>query len=636
MEFRDDINGLRAIAVIVVVLFHFDVSGFTGGFIGVDIFFVISGYLMTSIILKKHKQSTFTFYSFYLDRVKRIVPALLALCVVLIIVGWFLLIPSDFRSLAKQVGTSLGFVSNIFYFLEAGYFDAASHDKLLLHTWSLSIEWQFYLLYPIFISLIYKLWGNKYITLGLWMIVILSFLLLIYTPTHQSSSAFFLLHCRLWELAVGGLVFTYSDSKILNKRYYYLGIFLIFISVVLIDDTYMWPSWLTLLPVIGTCLVILAAQKGAVFTNNPIFNQIGKISYSVYLWHWPIVVTLIRLDLLHSASWIAFGIALSLFLGQLSYLFIEQPAVNYFRTNGKVISSRYKPWTIISGVIVCVGFSVIVFFQNGFPSRVPMAVYLADNERHNGIYTETSNIIKASESVRNSDVILIGDSFAAALSGTFREAMKDIKHTAVIQRGCPTVRDAEQRDQLQTEKCSLFTNTFFDLLTRENFKSRKKIVVINSFGYWNSNTIWFKNNTASNFTPATDSLFIEKLVEGTCQLQQKHDIYFMLPIPSYTENIPSLIANYLMWGKPIDSIKIDLEQHKHDNRIAYEALLAAKEKCNITLLDPTDYLCLNGNCDVAQEDRPLYYDATHLSRFGAARLLPVFETIKNKQVKRDF
>jgi hypothetical protein len=376
-------------------------------------------------------------------------------------------------------------------------------------------------------------------------------------------------------------------------------------------------------------LVILAAQKDAVITNNPIFNQIGKISYSVYLWHWPIVVTLNRLDLLLSTIWIAFGIALSLFLGWLSYLFIEQPAMNYFRLNGKVISLKYRPWILISGVIMCIGFSGIVFFQNGLPSRVPTAVFLADNERYNGIYSETSDIIIAKELVRDSDVILMGDSFAASLSATFKQAMKGVNYTTVIQRGCPTVRDAEQRNQLKTEKCSSFTNTFFDVLTHENFKSKKKIVVINSFGYWSTNTIWFKNQTTNDFAPATDILFIEKLVEGTCQLQQKHDVYFMLPIPSYAEDIPSLIANKLMWEQQIDSITIDLEQHKRDNRLGYQALLAAQEQCDITLLDPIHYLCSDGRCDITQEGRPLYYDATHLSRFGATRLLSAFEKVKD-------
>ena len=149
--FRKDINGLRAWAVMVVVLFHFGVPGFAGGFIGVDIFFVISGFLMTNILIKKleNPHQKFSVWDFYLARAKRIVPALLVLCITLLALGWLMLPPQDYRSLGMHTLTSVLFASNIQYWREAGYFDVASHDKWLLHTWSLSVEWQFYVLLPL-------------------------------------------------------------------------------------------------------------------------------------------------------------------------------------------------------------------------------------------------------------------------------------------------------------------------------------------------------------------------------------------------------------------------------------------------------------------------------------------------------
>ena len=156
MQFRRDINGLRAIAVVAVVLFHFIPNSLKGGFAGVDVFFVISGFLMTSIIIGKLESNTFSLISFYNARFKRIVPALLVLSTVLLVLGWFVLLNVEYEQLSKHIFSSLMFISNITYWLESGYFEAASHEKLLLHTWSLSVEWQFYLIYPVALILLNK------------------------------------------------------------------------------------------------------------------------------------------------------------------------------------------------------------------------------------------------------------------------------------------------------------------------------------------------------------------------------------------------------------------------------------------------------------------------------------------------
>ena len=148
-SFRQDINGLRAIAVIAVVLFHFNASWMPGGFAGVDVFFVISGFLMTGIIFRGIEQENFSILKFYVARANRIIPALAVLCLVLLVFGWFYLTPLDYKALGKHAASSVAFLSNIIYWRESGYFDAASHEKWLLHTWSLSVEWQFYILYPL-------------------------------------------------------------------------------------------------------------------------------------------------------------------------------------------------------------------------------------------------------------------------------------------------------------------------------------------------------------------------------------------------------------------------------------------------------------------------------------------------------
>lgn len=206
-NFRRDINGLRAWAVVSVVLYHFGVLGFTGGFVGVDIFFVISGFLMTQIIVRGLQTDNFSILAFYLARAKRIVPALLVLCAVLLVMGWFVLPAPDYKPLGMHVLTSLLFVSNIQYWREAGYFDAASHDKWLLHTWSLSVEWQFYLLFPILLALLWRLYpGPRNTARLLLLLLIASLVLSVWLTLKKPEAAFFLLPTRAWEMLTGGLV----------------------------------------------------------------------------------------------------------------------------------------------------------------------------------------------------------------------------------------------------------------------------------------------------------------------------------------------------------------------------------------------------------------------------------------------
>lgn len=209
VNFRKDINGLRAWAVVAVVLFHFGVPGFAGGFVGVDVFFVISGFLMTNILIKKleNPQQKFSVWDFYLARAKRIAPALLVLCIALLALGWFLLPPQDYRSLGMHTLTSVLFASNIQYWREAGYFDAASHDKWLLHTWSLSVEWQFYLLLPLLLWGVWRWWpGRAHAVRCLLVVFLVSLGLSVWLTAKKPEAAFFLLPTRAWEMLAGGLI----------------------------------------------------------------------------------------------------------------------------------------------------------------------------------------------------------------------------------------------------------------------------------------------------------------------------------------------------------------------------------------------------------------------------------------------
>jgi peptidoglycan/LPS O-acetylase OafA/YrhL len=371
VEFRKDINGLRALAVLVVLLFHFGIPGAAGGFIGVDVFFVISGFLMTGIILRRLDTGRFSLADFYLARARRILPALVLLCCVLLAVGWFALLPQDYERLDKHVLGSLGFVSNIVYWKESGYFEVASHDKWLLHTWSLSVEWQFYLVYPVLILLLRRLLPARHLVLCLAVLAIMSLAVSIYASARWPTTAFFLLPTRMWEMLAGGLVclWAFQPTPRTGRAMEYAGLGLILLSVWLLDAQSVWPGWLAIIPVAGTMLVIGSGQHHSVITGNALAQWMGRASYSIYLWHWPVAVGLYYLGLEQAPLWIIGGIALSLLLGWLSFVLVEgftwnrgrsvSPGLSLFRANAVMLGAGL--FAVAGGV------------AHGFPDRLSEA-----------------------------------------------------------------------------------------------------------------------------------------------------------------------------------------------------------------------------------------------------------------------
>jgi peptidoglycan/LPS O-acetylase OafA/YrhL len=325
MGFRHDINGLRAWAVIAVLLYHFHIPGFQGGFAGVDVFFVISGYLMTEIIFRRIHAGEFSFFSFYLDRAKRILPALAVLCATFLLMGWFFLPAYEYAKLGEHVFGSMGFFSNYLYLAESGYFEKSSMSgKWLQHTWSLSVEWQFYLLYPLLVYVICKLADIKKAGRLLAVLAVVSLGYCIVLSIHSSDAAFFLLPSRIWELLAGGLVYLFpmSLSRQLKYTLEMLGFaLLLYVFNQINGDN--WPGWQAVLPVLGAVLILMPARQASMLTANPPLQWIGTISYSLYLWHWPIAHYLHKSSLLTSWKLSLAGILASIVLAAISWVIVE-------------------------------------------------------------------------------------------------------------------------------------------------------------------------------------------------------------------------------------------------------------------------------------------------------------------------
>lgn len=451
MNFRKDINGLRAIAVLSVVIFHFFPNMLPGGFSGVDVFFVISGYLMTSILIKNIDSDNFSVLGFYLARARRILPALVVLSIFLLAYGWFFLLPTDYKDLSKHVAASLTFLSNVVYWRESGYFAAGAHEKWLLHTWSLSVEWQFYILYPLLLIVLKKVLGITKLMSALVIITMLSFLISLYMSFNYADQAYYMFYTRAWQMLAGGLVFLTPAGLGSAKHLNILGYVSIFLGFILASQNTPWPGYLSLLPVLGTCLVIYANRQSVVIDNR-IAQWFGTSSYSIYLWHWPVVVQLSYLGMFENIIFSTLGVFLSFVLGFLSYKYVEQ--------NGKI---RTTFGTIIGNVSVVGAVSclaVLCFIFEGVTSsyrtislsdkavflkeyknkheNLGEAYWLKCNAYKSLIDTGTTNIdmscVKPGE---QGGVFLWGDSHAEALSLGIRSSLSgNLPFYQVTSAGC--------------------------------------------------------------------------------------------------------------------------------------------------------------------------------------------------------
>jgi peptidoglycan/LPS O-acetylase OafA/YrhL len=363
LKYRSEIDGLRAIAVMPVILFHAGIDLFSGGFIGVDIFFVISGYLITTIIINDMDQGRFSLVNFYERRARRILPALFFVTLVSVPFAWGLLRPYSIAEMGNSMVAVATFTSNIFFWQEIDYFASVSELKPLLHTWSLAVEEQFYLLFPLFLLLLWRL-GKSTIVSILLMTFIGSLLIAHWGSYHKPIAAFYLLPTRGWELLLGVFTAFYlqkrpiaSTVSVWNHLLGLLGIILIGVAVFYYDEVTPFPGGYALLPTLGTALIILFANRetlvGKVLSVKPLVG-LGLISYSAYLWHQPLFAFMRHIKNGDFENTLVLILVMTtLLLSFLSWRFIEQPFRNKTVGRKRFIYTAVIFWLliIILGVI---------------------------------------------------------------------------------------------------------------------------------------------------------------------------------------------------------------------------------------------------------------------------------------------
>lgn len=636
-RFDHSINALRALAVLIVVLFHFQIAGFGFGFIGVDVFFVISGYLMTTIILSGFGKGSFSLWAFYRARFIRIYPALSVLCAVVLVFGYFLIPPFDYERIGNQVFAAALFYSNVIFWQQESYFNTGSEYKILLHTWSLSVEWQFYMVYPLVLLAIEKVALLRRLrTPLLWCGFLLSLALCLYATAWKPSASFFLLPTRAWEMLLGGLVAVHrnaiAEHVLRAKAAFFIG--LILLSSMIVFHSGAWPNLYALLPTVGTALIIASGRANWTVGRFVPVHYLGLWSYSIYLWHWPVVVMMRFGEVIANPLWIVAGLGVSVVLGAISYRFVEAPTQALFRRGGAAAG------TALAGLLVA--FPLVAGFAisraGGLPDRVAQDVLLADNAAREMNPARSRCLADNSDGRVLPDCIigegpvralLIGDSHADAVATALVEALKGQGSVRFFGlSGCPSMVGV---GNFKSMECGVFNQLAYQAFTSEN--PDIPLIIANRADYGpelltDDFVMADARNYDTSLKPAID--FGTPIENGraafACGVSQKRKVFMLRPVPLPGSYLPRHVAYSRMWFGAAPKTEFSRETYDAAFAKANGLIDRLAERCDIGAIDTFEAFCSPqaGGCDAAPGGRPLFYDDNHLNEFGNKRLVPQF------------
>jgi peptidoglycan/LPS O-acetylase OafA/YrhL len=629
LGFRADINGLRAIAVLAVIAYHFGIPPFKSGFTGVDVFFVISGYLMTGIVLGRLDRDTFTLAGFWLDRARRIIPALALLVASVLALGWFILLPDEYIILSKHAAGAATFLSNISFYSEAGYFDPGADQKWLLHTWSLSVEWQFYLLYPLLLLALDQFAPRRLLRWILAGLAALSFAVMVWLHESEPNAAFFLLPPRAWEMLAGGIVFlTPALGGRASRAAQLWGFALILISAIAFrpED---WPHEWALLPVLGTALVILAGRTDSRITGNRPVALIGLASYSIYLWHWPVVALVARLGHAGQWKWIAGGIAVSFLLGWLSWRYIEriaQPRTDKPRIHTGPTRFDWRPHVVfVLPILALAGVSGLIWQARGIPSRFSPEVQLVFRDAQPAALREAAPCYSHIAEVPQPCILgpergpllatVLGDSHAEVAVRAVMDARPSPDAGAIAfnaYAACPPILGVQTKSQ-----CGAFVTRFLEPMAA---KPRTEPLVLAARWAWHFRSEVYRFPDGKGIGP--------NLVASMCRLAKAGPTYAVMPTPEFPDFWVSRELQHRLVADP-NAPDIVQPRARFDrvSHAAATALRQAAAQCGLRLLDPAPYICDDKVCRGSIHRRSIFRDENHLSTYGITMLVPMFRPV---------
>lgn len=662
IKYRSEIDGLRALAVIPVIFFHAGFNFFSGGFVGVDVFFVISGYLITTILIEDIENKRFSIVNFYERRARRILPALFFVMLVCIPFAWMWMLPSQFKDFSESLIAMSLFASNILFWRESGYFDTAAEVKPLLHTWSLAVEEQYYVLFPIFLIFFWRFGKNKVFCMIVVMAAI-SLLLSEWGWRNKPSANFYLAPTRAWEIFSGSIAAFIVQKKGVQKNNFLatLGLAAIIFAIFFYDETTPFPSVYALVPVIGVVLLVLYADKETVaakLLSTKSLVGIGLISYSTYLWHQPLFA-FVRICLFEDASafvMLAFSIV-SLLLAYISWKYIETP----FRSS-KHFSKKKVFYSSFCGVVLFLSLGILGHSSNGKIARLTIPPNIAYESLSSRISAESlpclwnsdfdsSNayvgcIFGDIESKEN--IVLVGDSHSQALSYVLNEwAIENQKRVVWLKmNGCEYLPNLVRNRQFPKVDCNVNHEDMLSFIKGLNadviliFRWTFRMYPIdeieldmpfrNSFGdieRENYREYFVYENGNFNTSSASKKRLLEDYITSLANVSKT--LFLVHPVPETAINISKRNFRYWQSNEEILS-EIFIDERDYISRNVFVvSLFESLIEDNIVHIRPHNLFCEEAKCFLQRNGVPLYLDDDHLSDNGA-RLI-VDEIFKSAQ-----
>jgi peptidoglycan/LPS O-acetylase OafA/YrhL len=640
-RYRADVDGLRAVAVVSVLLYHLEISGFRNGYVGVDVFYVISGYLITSLIAREMVEDRFSIIMFYERRMRRIFPALFTMLICATLVATVLLYPQELARFGKSLLTTTFFASNLYFWhsaLASGYFDTTNAPAPLLHTWSLAVEEQFYLLFPVTLYALFR-WARGKAVFWLLLVSAISFGFNIWTTKHKPIFAFYWLMPRAWELLIGSLLALRAmpglANRIMREAAALIGIGMIVGSVMSPVKGIAFPGYFVLLPCVGAGLIIYAGETGPslvskVLSCRPIVF-IGVISYSLYLWHWPAIAFSRHLPFRLSRDVeIAFVLLFSILVSFLSFEYIERP----FRGG----SSRFSRRQIFAlGLMVSVlaaVFGIAAYRTQGLPGRYgakTRQIVLTNQDRMSdfiGLCGNWKAEIRSISDIRFCDlgeptarkIVFWGDShleqFRPVLEDLQRKGQLEGREALLsIEAGCFPDKHLNTRGGFHCDSFAKFAEMRAQLQDVD--------LVFLGFSTWLArwdNSTCLSEDGRCLAILSKDALrkrLVSDIADEIRTLRSSGKrVVVCLPFPIYNEKIPDVAISNALFGR-FGLIRRPLDVTSPSLR---DEIRTASIGAGADIFDPRATLCRGSNCLTEIDGVSIYKDESHLA-FSEAHLL---------------
>jgi len=647
-KYRPDVDGLRAIAILAVLAFHANPFLLPGGFVGVDVFFVISGYLISGVIFARLSEDNFSFSDFYIRRIKRIFPSLIVILLASLLIGWFVLLPDEFSNLGKHIAAGGAFVANIVYWQEADYFAKPSELKPLLHLWSLGIEEQFYLIWP---PVLYFIWKRRWIVGAfIWLMIIASFFTNVWASSSMPVATFYLPVTRFWELLLCSwlaysqivqtehVVATKNNASIsfgeLEISFANLkglcGLLLLSIGFISISKDVVYPGWWALLPTGGTFLLISASEESWInrnFLSCRVLVAIGLMSYPLYLWHWPLLSFGRIIENEDSRLIIVIAaLSLSFLLSWLTTRFVEKPA-RFSRYPSVKLTAGFALAVAVIALLGLGGEFGVFSSRLGTPTVSELNIALTDWKfpKDSNFKKESGFRLVEQPGATKSVVLFIGDSHIEQYIPRVKYLRALTPHSVVFatHEGCPP------NPNVNLVEGDFLCHKFFDFALNEAMKDGVKTVVFGAF--WeryfvgefsiarSQVPVYYTNDSLKRALRIGDVATSEVFRDLTNRLSSLRaygkTTYIILSNPTSPAFDPSrMLTNRLSLRQPVNTdgfiSRTAFENHVKPITTILQDIAATSGSM---IIDPLDYLCEGLVCRTNTRDgRPKYKDSQHL------------------------